>query len=601
MADNIKPLNFNNPPAIPTPGNVSSLANPSTLSNLKNSISPTTFGDQVKNKAVSTVTTAATQSTIAKLYKEKADLIQEGIQLDINHQKTLAEIELKHTPKKQVQNGQIVDIPAEYDDQQYQQAVDAENKNYNEAKNNLQARKDDNQKAIDDFLKDPFKKQKDEAKKIKDRLKKRKSNIKKDRRKSSSALSKSILQNAKKSLVPILALTLTNQIANIVAQNDKIGKLVNDTNDIITAANESGDPLKLNNARIARNNAIRIIQNNEDKIRRVISLINTIQIILTIFNIIVTIISNIPLPTAVPPGIGIPVLLIMKFVKILDKANRILLALSALLPIIRAILDKAIDILEDYKSQLLDINGQLEKAAISGANNLSSLLGGPGSGNVGEGMGKGIGNSFGTISETYKGFKFAIKEDNSYGGVHVGNFKRHYAVAIDQYGVDVLKSEYSFTLDPNDLIEQLKLVIDQQNLTTGDGLSSPDGNSNANNTDVNKNKSNSSGNTNQANNPNLSAQLPTAGVPSPASVGTLKNTNNTPPPPLVIVGPAAGTIAKVPLGIIDKAKLIAIAASSGPDPRPKIDVAFIFAADKKWHNENEKYKSNISNSANINY
>ena len=31
-------------------------------------------------------------------------------------------------------------------------------------------------------------------------------------------------------------------------------------------------------------------------------------------------------------------------------------------------------------------------------------------------------------------------------------------------GVEQLKSEYSFTLDPNDLVEQLKLVIDQQNL-----------------------------------------------------------------------------------------------------------------------------------------
>jgi len=37
-------------------------------------------------------------------------------------------------------------------------------------------------------------------------------------------------------------------------------------------------------------------------------------------------------------------------------------------------------------------------------------------------------------------------------------------VAINRDGVEQLKSEYSFTLDPNDLVEQLKLVIDQKNL-----------------------------------------------------------------------------------------------------------------------------------------
>jgi hypothetical protein len=577
---NITPFNPNNPPSLPTPGNVASLANPSTLSNLKNSISPTTFGDQVKSTAKQQIIKAATNSTITKLYKEKADLIQEGIQLDINHQKTLVEIELKHTPKKQVQNGQIVDIPAEYDDQQYHQAINAENKNYDEAKKNLQERKDANQKSIDDFLKDPFKKQKDEFKKIKDRLKKRKTNIKKNQKKSRNALTKSILKNAKKSLVPILALTLTNQIANIVAQNDRIGKLVDDTNAIIIDANESGDNTKLQNAKVARDNAIKIINDNEDKIRKVKQQIDRISRIISIFSIIVTIISSIPIPTAVPPGIGIPVNLIMKFVKILDKANRILLALSALLPILLSVLDKAIAILEDYKSQLLDINGALDKASTDNF----ELLSGPGGLNTTP--------DFGTTNETYKGFRFAIREDNSFGGVHVGKFKRHYAVAIDINNVDILKSEYSFTLDPNDLIDQLKLVIDQQGLFTGDGNSSLNGNSNnPNNTFSNNSISSNSSN------PNLTSTL----IPSVSSINTLSKITKSPPPFKVVIGPSSGITAKVPLGVLDRARLVAVAAASGPDPRPKIDVAYIFAEDVKWQAANKKYKDSIKNNSNINY
>ena len=59
--------------------------------------------------------------------------------------------------------------------------------------------------------------------------------------------------------------------------------------------------------------------------------------------------------------------------------------------------------------------------------------------------------------------KFKIKTEENKTFEVKGN-KRRYAVAIDRDGVEVLKSELSFTLDPNDLIDQLKLVIDQRNL-----------------------------------------------------------------------------------------------------------------------------------------
>jgi hypothetical protein len=325
--------------------------------------------------------------------------------------------------------------------------------NYPTAKKDLQARKDKNQKDIDDFKKDRKRKQKERKAKRKEKRAKRKKRTKEEKRKARKAKAKTILASAKgaaKSLVPVLILLLSNKIADVIAQNEKIQKLVDDTNAIITDANESGDPAKLANAQLARDNAIKIIQSNEDKIRKIRDDINRISTYITIFSLIVSIISAIPLPTSVPPGIGIPTSLIIKLIKILDKANRILLTLSAFLPIIISILDKAIDILRDLKSQLLDINGQLETSASDGDSNLINN-----------------GDGFGIIGEKYKGFRFAIREDNSFGGKSVGGFKRHYAVAIDINNVDVLKSELSFTLDPNDLIEQLKLVIDNQGLFTG--------------------------------------------------------------------------------------------------------------------------------------
>ena len=481
MATSKIPNNPNIPTTPPTPGNVASLVSKDTLSNLKNSDSPKTFGDQAKKLAAAKAIQAATQSTLAKLYKEKAALVQEGIKLDIDHQKTSAEIEIKHIPTKQVQNGQVIDVPAELNDSEYQVAIDVENTNYKEAQDNLQERKDKNQKAIDDFLKDPFKKQKDKAKESKNIIKKRKTKLTEDERKAKKAQNKSILQNAKKTLLPIVTLLLSNKLAEIIAQNDKIGKLVDDTNAIITEANESGDATKLQNAKLARDNAIKIIQSNEDKIIKLRDDINRITTYITIFNIIVNIIGSIilslPVPSPAPDVTTVPKETFRR--KVYEPALKLLNGLSALLPILLVILQKAIDILEDYKTQLLDINGQLEKAAVSGADNLLNNgagtrgaggvgtrgAGGVGTGGMGTGGVGGTGGiEFGTMNETYKGFKFAIREDNSFGGISVGGFKRHYAVAIDINGVDVLKSELSFTLDTNDLIEQLKLVIDQQKL-----------------------------------------------------------------------------------------------------------------------------------------
>jgi hypothetical protein len=64
----------------------------------------------------------------------------------------------------------------------------------------------------------------------------------------------------------------------------------------------------------------------------------------------------------------------------------------------------------------------------------------------------------------YRGFKFQIKEEQDPRFTVRGTIKRRYAVAVDRQGVEVLKSEYSFTLDPNDLVDQLKLIIDRQKL-----------------------------------------------------------------------------------------------------------------------------------------
>lgn len=455
--------------------NIASLLNKDTLNALKNSEQVKTFGDQTLDKAKQKVTKAFRESKRIELEKEKILLINEEKTLKIDHKRNLFKLEqqnkLYKKLQKQEETGEKENITTEptptqlseskisedqkttsfssstgLSDEEYQKAVELENKSYNESLKNLQERKEANKKALDELTKDKKQKQKDAKKKRKERLKKRRTKLTEDEKKARKAKRNAILRNPKKTIVSIITLLLTDKISEVVAQNGKIGELVDNTNNIILEANESGDPVKLQNAKLARDSAIKIIQSNEDKIIKIKKIIEKITLYINIFGIIVAVINAIlqlPIPVLVP--------LKIRLQPILQKALQILSALSALLSIILIILQKAIDILENYKSQLLDINGQLEDATINEIN-------GTGSSGLNAGIQTGI------LDETYKGFRFAIREDNSFGGVSVGGFKRHYAVAIDKNNVDVLKSELSFTLDPDDLISQLKLVIDQQNL-----------------------------------------------------------------------------------------------------------------------------------------
>ena len=45
-----------------------------------------------------------------------------------------------------------------------------------------------------------------------------------------------------------------------------------------------------------------------------------------------------------------------------------------------------------------------------------------------------------------------------------GLFKRLDKALVGNKGVEILKSASSFTLDPQQLVEQLKIIIDQQDL-----------------------------------------------------------------------------------------------------------------------------------------
>ena len=59
-------------------------------------------------------------------------------------------------------------------------------------------------------------------------------------------------------------------------------------------------------------------------------------------------------------------------------------------------------------------------------------------------------------TNTYKGFTLGVKIDEK----NESKYIRRYAVAQNKQGIDILKTDSSFTSDPAVLISQLKFIID---------------------------------------------------------------------------------------------------------------------------------------------
>ena len=408
--------------------NVESVVSSDVLKTISTSTAIKTFGDQLKNKAKEKVI-AVIRNKAGELEIEKNQLIEDERQAGINHENELKRLETLY------QQGQITTK------EQYDEAVRTENEAYSKQQDSFKLNITKINKDIDDINLDPYKKIKEDRKKRKaQRQEKRAKNKARDTQ-SKRDLNKKVIKNAAKTLAPIIALQIANQLSSIISQRSKLEELVDQVNAYIDTANT---PETTTIATNLRNNTIALINSNISKLQNLQTVLNQINTYLAIFNAIVTVLSAIPIPTSVPPGIGIPVNVITRIVKAIEKANKLISALNVVLAIASISLENEVNKLNELILKLKNINldglnsKQLSDLTSSIYNNVDQF-------------------------PPYKGFKFKIKEEQNQAFVVKGN-KRRYAVATNRDGVEVLKSEFSFTLDPNDLVDQLKIIIDQRNL-----------------------------------------------------------------------------------------------------------------------------------------
>jgi hypothetical protein len=407
--------------------NISSVISPDVLKTISTSAIIKTFGDQLKDQAKEKVI-AVVRNKAGELEIELEQLIKDEQQAGVDHNNELKKLETLY------KQGQITK-------ENYDKAVLAENEAYGKQQESFKLRKTKIEKDIKNIITDPYDKIKEDRKKRKAlRQEKRKENKARDTQAKRDA-NKKVIKNAAKTLAPVIALQIANQLSAIISQRSKLEELVDQVNAYIDTANT---PETTTIATNLRNNTIALINNSIGKLQSLQTTLNQINTYLAIFNAIVTVLSAIPIPTSVPPGIGIPVNVITRIVKAIEKANKLISALNVVLSVATVALENEINKLNELILRLKNINldglnsQQLSDLTSSIYNNVDQF-------------------------PPYKGFKFKIKEEQNPAFVVKGN-KRRYAVATNRDGVEVLKSDFSFTLDPNDLVDQLKLVIDQRNL-----------------------------------------------------------------------------------------------------------------------------------------
>jgi predicted nuclease with TOPRIM domain len=235
-----------------------------------------------------------------------------------------------------------------------------------------------------------------------------------------------------------ISFVLSTILEFISINNAKIEHLIDTTNEIISKAQTKSN---LESAKLSRDTAIIIITSNKRQLNSINSILQFLELLTTILSSLINILSLLP-----------PLVITGATIRLLTKLDKILNDSSSLLSVANLVVSKLIDDLNYQESRLLQL-GDILDSNITGltSQEISDIL-------------NSNRNQLGYLSGMdYKGFKFYIKEEND-SKFNVKGNKRRYAVALNKDGNEVLQSSSSFTLDPDVLVEELKLQIDQKGL-----------------------------------------------------------------------------------------------------------------------------------------
>jgi hypothetical protein len=224
-----------------------------------------------------------------------------------------------------------------------------------------------------------------------------------------------------------------------------------------------------------RNNLVDLLIKIKSKLEDLKGILNIIQPILMALQAVIIVIKALPLPnqfttTSVTTA----------FADIVNVLQDIVDTGNAIISSINFVLDKLIPKIDEFIKILSLLDIRLDKCIkdfsdkeLSESNEYLALVsrGGDNSSDIANIQSKNIARltnllspipiiELGKSKETYKGFSFDIKVEKNIQGIN-----QNYAIALDSRDIEVLKGRPSYSSSTKVLIDELKLVIDQQNLT----------------------------------------------------------------------------------------------------------------------------------------
>ena len=213
---------------------------------------------------------------------------------------------------------------------------------------------------------------------------------------------------------------------------------------------ECPSPEEVAKLREQRNKTVRELNNIYSVVNTALTVAGILGGLAVILKVAAGIIRNIPLPTSVPPGVGFPTSVILKFQQLITKlegiAEKVItlsLGISAVLLVLSALLLQALQLLKLLDQQLERCNADGDLAAIDFETALiDQETQQPGNNLV-------------------NGFTLKVVTDEK---TPVGSLNRRYATATNSQGVVVLKGEPSFSASEQILIDELAFYIRSNNL-----------------------------------------------------------------------------------------------------------------------------------------
>lgn len=241
-------------------------------------------------------------------------------------------------------------------------------------------------------------------------------------------------------ILTLLSAFLIGKISDIIS-----GKL-----SVAESQGECPSPEEVAKLREQRNKTVRELNNIYSVVNTALTVAGILGGLAVILKVAAGIIRNIPLPTSVPPGVGFPTSVILKFQQLITKlegiAEKVItlsLGISAVLLVLSALLLQALQLLKLLDQQLERCNAGGDLAAIDFETALiDQETQQPGNNLV-------------------NGFTLKVVTDEK---TPVGSLNRRYATATNSQGVVVLKGEPSFSASEQILIDELAFYIRSNNL-----------------------------------------------------------------------------------------------------------------------------------------